>query len=270
MAKLSISKAWDETTAIVARDGKLITAVALALVVLPQLVVGLVSPPVPGAVTSFGRVLGLVATLIALLAQLALVRLAIGPSTSVGEAIAHAGRRYPAAFGAALIVVCALALVVIPVTQILVSRGMLEMPVQGEPPPQSFVRYALAILLLGLLLGAKLMMLMPVASSEKIGPINILKRSWNLTKGHYWPLLGLECLLVVTALIILFAAQTLGGIIAELMGGAIVPFSFSALILALSLALAQAGFMVVVTLMVSRIYLQLSGKSVASVPSSGT
>ena len=43
----------------------------------------------------------------------------------------------------------------------------------------------------------------------------------------------------------------------------------SALILALFLALAQAGFLVVVTMMVSRLYLQLSGASHASVPSSG-
>lgn len=270
MAKMSISKAWDETTAIVARDGRLITAVALALVVLPQLIVGIVSPPVPGAVTPFGRVLGLVATLIALLAQLALVRLAIGPSTSVGEAITHAARRYPSAFGAGLIVVCALALVVIPVTQILLNRGILDMPVEGEPLPRSFVRYAMLILIIGLLIGAKLMVMMPVASSEKIGPIKILKRAWSLTGGHYWPLLGLEALLVLTALIILFAAQIFGGIVAQLMGGAIVPFSLSALILALFLALAQAGFLVVVTMMVSRLYLQLSGKSVASVPSSGT
>lgn len=270
MAKMSISKAWDETTAIVARDGKLIVSVALALVVLPQLVVGIVSPPVPGAVTPFARILSIVATLIALLGQLALVRLAIGPSTSVGEAITHATRRFPAALGAFAILLCGLALIVIPITAIMLAAGLLDMPVEGEALPRSFVRYALLILIIGLLIGAKLMVMMPVASTEKIGPIKILKRAWSLTNGHYWPLLGLECLLVVTALIILFTAQILGGIMANVMGGAIVPFSLSALILALFLSLAQAGFMIVVTLMVSRLYLQLSGASVASVPSSGT
>jgi hypothetical protein len=270
MAKMSISKAWEETTAIVARDGRLITSVALALVVLPQLVVGIVSPPVPGAVTPFGRILGIVAALIALLGQLALVRLAVGPSTSVGEAITHAARRFPSALGAFAILLCALALVVIPITMVLLNVGWLDAPAEGEPLPRSFVRYALLIMILGLALGAKLMMLMPVASSEKVGPLTILKRSWGLTKGHYWPLLGLELLLFLTALIILFAAQILGGIIAEVMGGAIVPFSLSALIIALFLGLAQAGFMVVVTMMVSRLYLQLSGKSVAGVPSTGT
>ena len=38
MAKLSISQAWDETRLILARDGKLIAAVALALFVLPGIV----------------------------------------------------------------------------------------------------------------------------------------------------------------------------------------------------------------------------------------
>ena len=270
MAKMSISKAWEETTAIVARDGRLITSVALALVVLPQLVVGIISPPVPGAVTPAGRILGTVAALIALLGQLALVRLATGPSTSVGEAIAHGTRRFPSPIGAFLILLCGLALSVLPITAVLLSIGWLDAPVEGEALPQSFVRFALLIMILGLALGAKLLMLMPVASSEKVGPLKILKRSWSLTNGHYWPLLGLELLLLLTALVILFAAQILGGIIAQVMGGAIVPFSLSALILALFLAVAQAGFMILVTMMVSRIYLQLSGKSAGSVPSTGT
>jgi hypothetical protein len=38
MSKLSLSHAWEETKAILARDGNLLGTVALALVVLPQAV----------------------------------------------------------------------------------------------------------------------------------------------------------------------------------------------------------------------------------------
>ena len=44
MANLSISAAWDQSKVILARDGKLLASVALALVALPALVTGLVSP----------------------------------------------------------------------------------------------------------------------------------------------------------------------------------------------------------------------------------
>ena len=46
---LSISKAWDETKAILVRDGRLIGAVALALFVLPGLVLDLAYPVTPPA-----------------------------------------------------------------------------------------------------------------------------------------------------------------------------------------------------------------------------
>ena len=37
MSKLSLSRAWEETTSVLARDGRLFVAVALALFVLPAL-----------------------------------------------------------------------------------------------------------------------------------------------------------------------------------------------------------------------------------------
>src|SRR5687767_10174319 len=43
VAQLSISKAWDETRETLARSGKLMGAVAAAMVLLPQVVVGVVT-----------------------------------------------------------------------------------------------------------------------------------------------------------------------------------------------------------------------------------
>ena len=96
MSKLSISRAWEESKAVLASDGKLIGTVALALFVLPGLVLNLAMPrthssefPQPGP----WMVIGLAAVLISLLGQLSMIRLAIGPHVSVGEAIAHGARR---------------------------------------------------------------------------------------------------------------------------------------------------------------------------------
>ena len=45
MSRLSLSRAWEESKEIFSRDGALLSAVALALILLPEIVVGVVSPP---------------------------------------------------------------------------------------------------------------------------------------------------------------------------------------------------------------------------------
>lgn len=273
MAALSISRAWDESKEIFARDGRLIGAVTLALLVLPQLILGIVEPPTDSSTsTVLGRLVALVAALIGFVGQLALVRLAIGPSTSVGESISHALRRFPAGLGALVIALGALALVVIPLSAALLAAGVIEIPVEGAPPAPSFAWFVILIAVIALLIGVRLMMVTPITSSENARPLSILKRSWALTKGSYWPLLGLELLLVVAALVVLLAAQSVGGVVARLAAGEIEPMSLSALILALFLSIAQAAFAVLVTVMLARIYVQLAGRgeALSSVPSSGT
>jgi hypothetical protein len=97
MADLSISKAWDETRAIVSRDGRLFASLALALVALPAAITGLINPKgMTDTSTPFWvDLLVLAASLAALAGQLALIRMALGPALTVGEAIGHGLRRMP-------------------------------------------------------------------------------------------------------------------------------------------------------------------------------
>ena len=183
MKRLSLSRAWEESRGIFARDGGLITAVALALLVLPDIVAGLASPPLADTTSVVGRVVGMVAAFVGLIGQLAIVRLALGPSTSVRNAIGHGARRFPATLGAILVVLLIIALVLIPLVAALTLTGIVEVPVAGQPPSASFSTLAMLIALGALLLAAKLIMIVPVASAEKIGPIKVLKRSWRLTTG---------------------------------------------------------------------------------------
>src|SRR5256885_7186342 len=94
--KMSISLAWDESRAVLARDGKLLGTVALALFVLPGIILDLSMPE--AAVGEFPpagpwmAVAG-VAILVSLIGQLAIIRLAMGPHLTVGEAIGHGARR---------------------------------------------------------------------------------------------------------------------------------------------------------------------------------
>jgi hypothetical protein len=271
MPQLSISRAWEESRAIFTRDGALLTAVALALLVLPETVAGLITPPIGGTASYAGRIITIIAGMIGLAGQLAIVRLAIGPSTTVGQAIQHGVRRFLPTFAAVLALVFAFALIVIPLLLLLIWLRVVGMPVEGQQPPPSFAAFSFAMALTALFLSIKFSLLVPVSVAEQQGPLTLIKRSWNLTSGNYWRLLAFMILMVVAAIIVLLAAQFVGLFAARLLAGNIAPLSLAALVLSLFQAVASAGMTILFALMLARIYLQLAGREQvhASVPSSG-
>lgn len=258
MGKLSISKAWDETKAITARDGKLYGAIAFALIGLPWLILGLVAPEgTPGSARpGWTNILLAVVSIVGVAAQLAIVRLAIGPSTTVGDAIAHGFRRMPALLGAIVIIVCA---IVIPLAIVATLAGV---PVDGKMTAAPSAGLTIVILVLLAMLtyvGVRMMLSAPVASAERLGPIGIIKRSWALSAGNFWALFGFLITFIIAAIIVALAIGAAVGAVVALLLGPIEPMSASALVV----SLVQAVFNAVVTLflevMTARIYIQLAG-----------
>ena len=262
MPRLSLSIAWDEARHILARDGGLLTAVALALFVLPELVSGLVAPTIETSPTMTARVISLIAAFIGVIGQLSIIRLALGPSTTVADAIGHGFRRFPVVLGAVLLLALAIAVILIPLLAILIAAGVIDMPSAGQTPP-SFDMAVWAMVVGSLFLAVKFIMTIPVASAEHVGPLAILKRTWKVTGGNYWRLFVFEILLLVSALVVLIAAQTVGGTLAHVVDGDVEPFSLSALILAVFVAVAEAAFTVFASVMLARIYVQLAGRAEA-------
>ncbi len=261
MNQLSISRAWDESKAILAREGRLLMSVALALVALPSLVAGLINPS--GLSDTSGTVavdlIVIAASLVTIAGQLALIRLALPPSLSVGEAIGHGFRRLPIYFVSALIMVAGFVLVAIPFAAVAVALGE-PMDAAAAAVSPAFVGLAFLYVIAVFLVAVRLIMSSAVASAEPIGPIAILRRSWALTSGHWLRLLGFVLAFVVGAMILFLAVVGAVGVVAVLMLGKIEPMSASALIVALVQALITAALTVVFTAMLARIYAQLSGR----------
>lgn len=271
MSRVSISRAWDETKAIFARDGRLLVAVALALIVLPSVLVGLIVPTASNDREPVHAVLQIVAGLIGIVGQLALVRLAIGPATTVGAAIADGARRFPALLGALLLLLLLFSLLlVIPLTAIVGSTNAADL----SDPARVTGAASGAILLIALVilaLSARFMFSNVIAGAEKVGPLSILKRSWELTKGHYWRMFALLILLLIVALALMLAGSAMGGLLGALIDPDFEPWSLGTLIASLFAAVAQGAFSVLSIVMLARVYLQLAGRQEAevSVPSSG-
>lgn len=265
--KLSISRAWDEAKEILRRDGRLLAAIALALIVLPSTIQTLVTPvapqgemPEPGA----WMIVALLAVLIGIIGQLAILRIALGPATTVGDAIRHGAQRMPVLLLAMLIWVVPIAVV-----------GFFL--VRQAAPAQPSAAAVIAVLLLMALvfyIAVRLIVAAPVTTAERVGPVGVLKRSWELTSGNWWRLFGFLVLLLIAALIVLMAVGALMGTIVGLLFGGVEPMSIGALLVALVTQIAIAAVSVVFLAMTARIYTQLSGAGAgeveASVPSTGT
>jgi len=273
MPRLSISTAWEETRDILAREGRLLSTVALALIVLPTAVNAFVNPRgVVVPTTPLWMVgLALVAYLIALAGQLALIRLALGPSVTVGAAIAHGGKRLPIYLAAVLMIVFALLIVLIVIGLALGAMGVhVQRQMTPEMNPASLVA-ALLFIAIFVFLFVRLVMASPIASAEAIGPVAILRRSWRLTEGHWWPLFGFLLVFFIGAGIVAVAIGSAAGTTIDFLLGKIEPMSASALVLALIDAVVSAAITVLLAVMLARIYVQLTRRAdvQVGVPSSG-
>ena len=109
----------------------------------------------------------------------------------------------------------------------------------------------------------------PVASAEAVGPVGILRRSWELTRGHWWRLFAFFLIFLIGALVGLAAAGMMVNILAKLIFGSVDPITVGALLVALVTQIFSAAISVLLMVMLARIYAQLAGGG-ASVPSSGT
>ena len=274
MARLSISKAWDETRATLAEDGKLLATVAAAMFLLPQVVVGLVSGQgADAAADPSGLQLALmaIAGVIGLVGQLAIAWMAIRSGASVGESIGQAFGRALPFIGAMLLIIFGFVLLFIVLAMLLMLVGAVDVSVQ-DARPRDVVIIMVAMFVPLLFVAVRLMPTVPVAAAEKLGPIGILKRSWALTAGHFGRLVAFLLLFLVAALVVAMAIGAIGGLLVSLLFGSAEPFSLGALVLALLVGLLQAALVVVYVVMLARIYVQLAGdgEAEASVPTSGS
>ncbi|HEX6661148.1 MAG TPA: hypothetical protein VF067_04675 [Sphingomicrobium sp.] len=271
MSKLSISKAWEETTRVVTHDGKLITSVALALIVLPQTISGVIAPPptLSGAnPPSWMPIVMLIVGILSIAGEIAIMRLALG-RTSVGEAIAHGARRIGPAFAALVLVVLALGIVLIPVMVLMAGSAGLESLATDKPTPDAG-KAVLVALIMCLFAAPRFQLVIPAAAGEGGGPIHLIKRGWQLADGVYWKLFGFLVLTLIAAIVVvLFVGQIMVGILVHTMLGTIHPYSIGALISALLTSAVSAAFAATFSVILARIYVQLSGRK-ASAPSSGT
>ena len=269
MGRLSVSKAWDETKAIVAHDGRLLGSAALALVFLPQVLMSVVGLPLGPQASLESRIVYVLVIFLGLTAQISLNRLAIGPSITVGGAIHRGFQRLPALVVAFLALVVVLVILAMLVGAALGAAGLMVPPGAGAAPPAILIVFMVIFLAFAF---AIFQLVIPVAAVEPGGPVRLFSRSWQLARGEYLRLLAFVLLVFVGLAVVAIAGQfAVGSVVVALLGRPN-PWTLSALSVGVLAGAIQLAFTVVSAVMLARIYVQLAGgagAAQASVPSSG-
>lgn len=268
MRALSISAAWEETKAIIVREAKLLAAVALALMVLPQAVLAVIGVPAEAEGPLGPRLAYIGATLLGFVAQIAINRLAIGPSVTVGEAVRIGFTRLLPVFGALFLIFLGLMIVAVVLAIILGAANLVTIPAAGQTPPLSLV---FALLALTVVTFAIFQLVFPIAAMETANPFRLISRSWTLARGHYLRLLGFIIFVFGGLILVALVNQFVFGSLVLLTLGRPAAGSLAALLLGLIGGILQSAFAVPAAVMLARIYLQLVGRkeTQSGLPSTG-
>lgn len=262
MANLSITTAWNETVAFISREAGLILPIAFLLLALPGAAMQLVMPtPAPGQTPEFPALLLLlfpVALVAGMVGSIAITFLALRPGQSVGEALQRGLARFLILFLASLLIAVAAAIVLIPLVLLLAGGAALS---GGNPAALAgpLLLVLLVFVIAAIALWVRLLLMTPVAAAENVGPIAIISRSWALTGGHFWKLLGFALMLLLAAIVVSVAISAVLGIIVFLVAGPPVPGSVSMIVMMIVSALIQSVLSAVFLVLIARVYAQLAG-----------
>jgi len=256
--KLSISTAWDETASFARREARLLFPIAFLLLSLPSAILRTFAPAagVGGLPRAGLWLLGVPVLLGAsLVGALAISHLALHRRASGGDALRAGLKRFLPLLCAALLVGLGGALLTLPL--LLFISGMAAYA--GDSLIVAWLGLlALIWLLIVLFFWVRLMLMTPAAAAEAIGPIALIRRSWRLTRGHFWRLLGFVLLVTIVSLVVLIAVGAIGGIAITLAAGRPEPGNVAMLLLLIGAALIQAVISGLFTVFVARIYAQLA------------
>ena len=241
--KFSYTAAWEDLIALLRAHATLIAALAGVFIFLPALLVGHFLPqPVPADdIQRYILLLReyisanwpwlLLQGLLNMLGSLAILMLVFArKGTTVAAAIAAAAALLPFYFIASLL------------STVMIAIG-------------------LALLIVpGLYLIGRLAPLAPVMVAEnRRNPIDAIRRSFEVTKGRGWAVLGLVVLVAIAGTIVVTVVNMVFGTVFRLVGGADV----GTLLRLIVTSATAAAFTVVMLLLYAAIYRQLSDRSEA-------
>lgn len=265
MAKLSASKAWEDTTRFLRAHGGLVFAVALALLALPSIIAAPWLTPLQERMTAgtlrSEELLGyapvfLVILLVSLIGTLAIYTLALRPAVSVGEALRHGVGRLLPALGVTILI----GLIFGVLAALLSIPLALGAAASGTAAPGASALLLLLLVPVAIYLFARVY-LAQVAVVDGRGPISALKTSWALTRGNVGRLIVLLLVVFIVAGVVYLAGTFIFAGLLAVLGNALGGPSLGQFLAAIVTNILSAILTAVIVVLVAMVYRQLAGEA---------
>lgn len=218
---VSMGTVWDRAVEVLRGRAGLLAPIAALAVFLPSVInsaiATYVTPNVAGA-GMLGGLVGLAVLVASIWGQLAMLAIATHPATTQGDAVRQANARLLTAIGIVVLLGVLLVLALMPIGLVLAAAGVgmnMADPATMRTMPSGvsgfMALYLLAFLVLAFWLGARLILLNPVILNERHG-LRAIPRSFRLTRGLTWRLIGVMVLFVVLLFVTVSAVQFVVGL----------------------------------------------------------
>ncbi|MDT9599843.1 hypothetical protein [Sphingosinicella rhizophila] len=238
--RFSYSAVWEDTVRLIRGNASLLIALAGVFMFLPALLMGYFLPAPPAAtMTELARLAEeyfhanwawmLLANLANMAGALAMLQLLFGARPTVGQAIAHGLALLPFYFLATIL------------SDIMIGIG--------------------AILILpGFYLFGRMAVLAPVmAAEDRRNPIDAIGRSFALSRGNGWAVIGLVVMVAVTAFVLSFLVNAIFGSVFIILLGQHIGGMLALIVRAVT----SAAFSTLMVILFAAIYRRLAGESAA-------
>ncbi|MCD2324705.1 glycerophosphoryl diester phosphodiesterase membrane domain-containing protein [Sphingomonas sp. IC-56] len=261
---------WDRTAEFLGDNVAAILPVALIAFFVPASIQGSLSALQPRDGTMLGLLLGLLQLGFAVLSLWGTLAITAMGLDLVSDR--SAGRvalsRLPATLGVSVLLLLAALVLASPIAIAIGLSGQdlmalsVEQPLNMSAGVAAFAGiYMLVLLGAFLWFGARLLVVTPTIVRERRA-LSAVKRSWQLTRGHGFRILGVLILYVVVSWVAQLAAQVVFGSVFELVaGGSGEGLSLADVLTSIVVAAVQSGFSVVLAGFTAKLYLALAARS---------
>lgn len=263
VAPVRMERVWDRTAAFVRSERSRLLPLAGFAIFVSGVISGLAaaaSTQNQGADARLWAVFALVAALLALWGELAIVASAAG-QLRTRAAIHRAGLRLWVVIALAALLALATLLLALPAVAILGGYGFdFAAAAEGDgvaPPPAAAAwigLYGLVLLPLLLWIGARVSLVVPVVVVERHG-IGALARSWRLTRGIAGKVVGMAALYGLVLLVLTAAVRFGGGTVFALAFGSDDGLGVASILTLLLVTAVQSGMTVLLCAFVGTLYL---------------
>lgn len=254
---------WDSSGDVLAARERALAGIALLAFLLPLSVRAAVvawGGPSPGAAALSG-VIALAGLPLILWGLMAVVAVATDAKTTRAQAGARALRRLPAALLVTLVAAAAAIVLTLPVIAVLVASGFDFQAATAEGGGTMDVGvgagvflflYAIALLIAVLWASARLFLMQPVIVNEERA-LGAYGRSFRLTRGLTWKLIGVTLLFAIIQSVAAFAARSVVFVVFRLLLGP-AQLATATWLGAVAEALVTSAYIVVVGVFAARLY----------------